>query len=201
MVRKKKFNKRHHKTFLVSAGAILVLLISITIIYAALSTTLNITINRVSQNALTWNVAFSTGSVTPTVGGTGDAGRSCGTATVDATTVTVANTTLSKPEDSCTYQLTINNTGSIDAKLGTITPVHPSSTNCTDSGASMVCGNITYKLATNSTGTTLLATNSTIANTTGTQTVYLIIKYTGATTSNTSTTQSSGGFTLVYNQN
>ena len=201
MVRKKSFSKRHHKTFLVSAGVVLVLLLAITVVYAALSTTLNITINRVSQNAISWNVAFSTGSVTPTVGGTGDAGRSCGTATVDATTVTVANTTLSKPDDSCTYQLTINNTGSIDARLGTITPVHPSSTSCTDSGASMVCGNITYKLATNSTGTTLLATNSTIAKTTGTQTVYLIIKYTGATTSNTATTQSSGGFTLVYNQN
>ena len=98
-------------------GVLIVGLVSMTVAYAALSATLNITINKVTQNAVTWNVAFATGTVTPTVGGTGDVGRSCGNATVTATTVTVSNTTLSKPDDSCTYQLTIKNNGKVINKV------------------------------------------------------------------------------------
>ena len=144
MGKKAKFTKRNGKKFLSIAIAVMALLIGVTVAYAALSATINITVNKITQNAVTWNVAFATGTVTPTVGGTSsDVGRSCGNATVTATTVMVANTTLSKPDDSCTYELTIQNTGDIDAILSTITPVTPTSATCTNSGASMVCGNIT----------------------------------------------------------
>ena len=65
----------------------------------------------------------------------------------------------------------------------------------------MVCGNITYKLTTDSTGNTLLTTGGTLAKTSGTQNIYLVIKYTGTELVSSDVSQNNGGFTLVYNQN
>ena len=156
--------------------------------------------NKVTQTAGSWSVGFTPGTVNGTKGGTSTGDITCGTATVTTNSVTVANTALSKPDDSCTYALTIANTGSIDAKLDEITLTKPSSTECTVSGASMLCGNITYKLATNTDGTSLLTTNTTLAKGTGSINVFLIIKYTGTTVNNSAVEQSNGKFTLVYNQ-
>ena len=200
MKKRTKSQKKNQKQLLTIVGAVVLLIVGISVVYAALSSTLNITVGSVTQSEMSWNVAFQTGTVNATPGGTSETGRVCGAATVTADTVTVANTTLSKPEDSCTYALTVKNTGSLDATLATITPVHPGSTSCTNSGASMVCGNITYKLTTDAAGTTLLTTGGTLAKTNGTLPVYLVIKYTGATTNTSEVVQTAGGFTLVYNQ-
>ena len=180
----------------------IVVIVGISVAYAALSSTLNIQTGNVTTNSLTWNVGFAPGTVTGTSGGSGNDGRVCGDATVTANSVSIANTTLSKPEDSCTYALVINNTGSIDATLHTISQQSPTSVSCTASGnnASMECGNITYKLTTDSAGTTLLNTGGTLAKNTGTTTVFLVVKYTGATVSDTAQVQENGGFTLIYNQ-
>ena len=200
MKKRTKSQKKNQKQLLTIVGAVVLLIVGISVVYAALSSTLSITTGSVTQSEMSWNVAFQTGTVNATPGGTSETGRVCGAATVTADTVTVANTTLSKPEDSCTYALTVKNTGSLDATLATITPVHPGSTSCTNSGASMVCGNITYKLTTDAAGTTLLTTGGTLAKTNGTLPVYLVIKYTGATTNTSEVVQTAGGFTLVYNQ-
>ena len=200
MKKRTKSQKKNQKQLLTIVGAVVLLIVGISVVYAALSSTLSITTGSVTQSEMSWNVAFQTGTVNATPGGTSATGRVCGAATVTADTVTVANTTLSKPEDSCTYALTVKNTGSLDATLATITPVHPGSTSCTNSGASMVCGNITYKLTTDAAGTTLLTTGGTLAKTNGTLPVYLVIKYTGATTNTSEVVQTAGGFTLVYNQ-
>ena len=203
MKSRKKSTKKNPKKMSSIIMLLVVVVVGMSLAYAALSTTLTVTINKITQQAISggWNVQFETSGspISATVGGTGDTGRSCGTATVTATTVTVADTTLSKPDDSCTYALTIKNTGGIDATLGTITPVKPNSS-CTTSGASMVCGEVTYTLATNSAGTTLLTTGGTLAKTTGTLPVYLVLKYTGSAPVTTAKTWSGGGFTLVYNQ-
>ena len=196
--------KKQKLKFLLLISAII--LASIGIAYAALSTTLTITMNKVTQNALTWNVAFNTGSVTGTASGTSDTGLSCGTATAAATAITVADTTLSKPGDKCTYAFTIKNTGGIAAKLGTLVPTKPSSITCTTQnastsvGAQMVCGNLTYKITTDSAGSTPLKTGTTIAASTGTQAVYLIVSYTGTDINSSDVTQSGGKFTFTYNQ-
>ena len=179
-----------------------VAVVALSIAYAALSATLNIGVSSVQQTPQTWNVAFQTGSVTGTPGGSSDVGRSCGTATVNATTASVAATQLSKPGDKCTYKLTVKNTGSIAATLASITPTQPTGTGVTcgtASGAQMVCGNITYTLATNTSGT-LLATGGTLAASTGSLDVYLIAEFTGTTLPSSEITQSNAGFTLVYNQ-
>jgi len=194
-------NKKMDKQNLMAIVYIMVVVIAgVSVAYAALSTTLTITTSKITQNALSWEVGFQTGTVTPTSTGSSNSGRVCGTATVTSSTVTVANTTLSKPDDTCTYELVVKNTGSIDATLATITPVSPSSTSCTTSGASMECGNITYKLTTDSTGNTLLTNGGTLANTSGSQTIYLVTKYTGSGLVTSEVSQNNGGFTLIYEQ-
>ncbi len=104
--------KKHYFSIFVIA---LVFISSVVVAYAALQQALTITTNKITQQSLTWNVGFLTGSVSGTPGGTSTGTVTCGTATVTASAVTVADTTLSKPEDSCTYALTIKNTGDIAA--------------------------------------------------------------------------------------
>ena len=191
-------NKR--LSLLTIVSALIVAIVGITIAYAALSTSLSITTSNITQNILTWNVGFQGSSATASVGGTSDTGRSCGTASITSTTVTVAATTLSKPDDSCTYALVIKNSGTIGAKLTGVTATSPTSTTCTNNGASLVCGNITYKLATSNTGSPVLATNSTIAAGES-QNVYLIVSYTGSELNNSAVTQAGASFSLVYSQN
>ena len=200
MKKRSKQKQKNQKQMLTIIGAIVLLIVGISVAYAALSSTLNITTGSVTQGTMSWEVGFLPGTVEAAVGGTSDTGRSCGDATATASTVTIANSTLSKPDDSCTYQLTIKNTGTLDAVLTNVTPVHPTSTTCTDSGASMECGNLTYKLSTDVAGTTLLPLNGTIAKSTGSKTVYLIVKYTGTEINSTAIEQAAGGFTLVYSQ-
>ena len=181
-------------------ACVLIAVFGVSIAYAALSSTLNVTISKVTQNAESWDVGFDGSSATATVGGTSATGRSCGTATITRSSVTVANTLLSKPDDSCTYKLTISNAGTINAKITGITPTAPSGITCNPkSGANMVCGNITYKIATDANGSTLLAENDAL-NSGATKDVYLIVKYTGNTVSGTSVTQSGASFSVVYGQ-
>lgn len=181
-------------------GVALVLLVGLTVAYATLSTTLNITFGNVSSEALSWNVGFRTGTVTGTASGTGDVGLDCGNVTVTTTAVTLSGVTLSKPEDVCTYPLTIENNGGIGAKLATITPTTPEDATCTTaSGSTMICGNLKYVLALNESGTTTVPTN-TVIGASSTQDVYLVISYVGSDLNSTTTTQSQGRFAIGFQQ-
>lgn len=180
--------------------AILFVVLGIGIAYAALQTTLNISFNSITQNQLTWNIGFTGSSATATEGGTSATGRSCGTATITPTTVTIANTTLSKPDDSCSYALTIKNSGTVTGKLQSITPTAPSGITCDPiSSGRMVCGNITYTLASNSSGSTIIATGSNLEPN-ETLTVYLVAKYTGTTLNSSAVTHTGAQFAILYNQ-
>ena len=191
-----------NKSMIVIILVLVIALITLSVAFAALSATLKINFGNVNQTAQTWDVQFndSTTSVTATEGGTSATGRSCGTASVSATQVTVADTELSKPGDKCTWELTVENKGSIDATLTSVTPTAPTSVSCTPSGASMVCGNITYKITTDAAGTTLLTSGGTLGNTTGTLPIYLIAEYTGDGENMSAVTQTGAKFTLLYDQ-
>ena len=76
-------------------------LFGLAVAYAALSATLDITFGTLTQNALTWNVGFQTGTVNGTK--TGTASTVCGAATVTSDTVSVASTTLTTLHDKCVY--------------------------------------------------------------------------------------------------
>lgn len=137
----------------------------LTLAYAVLSATLNISFGNVTQNAITWDVGFEGTTVEGVSGGTSDTGRSCGIASITSNTVTLATTSLSKPGDKCTYPLKIKNNGGIVAELTAITPRSPTDTSCTANGSSMICGNITYKLTNDTEGTTPLSLNTTLGKT------------------------------------
>ncbi len=191
---------RNKQKFSVMLSAMLVLLVGLSIAYAALSTTLNVTVSGVSNGGgMTWNIGFTGSSASPTVLGSSATGRSCGTATITSTAVTVADTTLSKPGDGCRYQLTIKNNGSIAGTLTSITPTKPNGVTCeTQSGGLMVCGNITYKLATNTQGT-VLTTGGTLAPSASLQ-VYLIMEYTGTSVNSATVEHSGAKFSVLYSQ-
>lgn len=193
----KKLKDQNLKFILIVAA---VLLVGVGIAYAALSTTLTVTFGTVTQSALTWNIAFQGSSATATAAGTSDTGRTCGNATITATSVTVADTTLSKPGDKCTYTLTVKNSGTVGATLSTITPTAPSGTQCgTATGGNLVCGNITYKLTSDAAGNTVLPTGTALAAG-ASQTMYLVVSYNADTLQSQEVSQSGAKFTLTYAQ-
>ena len=177
--------------------------LALSIAFSSLSTLLNINYGDVNQSAQTWDVGFDTSGspLAASSTGTSAAGRICGAATITKDSVSVADTQLSKPGDTCTWSLTIQNLGTIDAELNSVTPIIGENS-CTISGSSMECGNITYILATDQAGTTLLSSqiNSTLAKTNGTKDVYLIATYSSNSIGGSSNTQSGIGFTILYNQ-
>lgn len=192
--------KRRSKNLKILLLAAAIFVVGVGIAYAALSATLSITFGNVTQSAVSWNVGFTGSSATGTASGTSDTGRSCGNATITSSAVTLANTTLSKPGDKCTYTLTIKNSGSIAAKLNTITPTAPTGITCgTASGGNLVCGNITYKLTSDSAGSTVLTTGSTLASS-GTQTIYLVVMYNASGVQSSAITQTGAKFTLNFEQ-
>lgn len=186
----------------VTLVAVLISIIGLTVAYAALSTNLTITTGNVKQNALTWNVGFDTTSTTvaATAAGTSATGRTCGDATVAAGAVTIADTTLSKPGDACTWALTVKNAGDIAATLSSANGTAPSGVTCgTNTTGKMVCGNITYTLTSDAAGSTIITTGTTL-NSKASQAVYLKAEYTGTTLNATAVTQTGAKFTLVYGQ-
>lgn len=165
----------------------------ISIAYALLAQTLDITFNKVTQDALTWNIRFKKSGSSWTVSATQSSynsnttGISCGDATINSTnqlSVTIADTELSKPGDRCVWPLTVENKGSIKAKLKTVT-ANKGSNNCSVSGAQLTCGKIVYILATDSACTTKLAASPVVelAASTGTKQLYLCAYYPEETTS------------------
>ena len=180
-----------------------VLISGVGIAYAIFQTTLTITFNKVTQNAITWDIGFDTSggtSVTATAAGTSATGRSCGTATLTANSVSVAATTVSKPGDKCTYTLTIKNNGTVPGTLTAITPTNPSGSgvSCTQSGASITCGKVKYSLTTDAAGSTLLTTGGSALAANASRTIYLVIAFNGNEAQTTAVTQTNAKFTLKY---
>lgn len=208
--------KNNKKITYIIVGVLTFAIVGLSIAFAAMSTTLNVTFGTVTQDALTWDVHFKSQTYTGTASGTSDTtGRSCGNVTIgsDGLTATVAETHLSKPKDKCTWTLVAENAGSIDANLSAITVKAPTGTNVTcspaasshTSGTTITCGNIKYSLY--SSGTTALATGATLAkksgSTNGTMNVILVAEYLDNTTMSNSSaaiTQSGAEFKLTFSQ-
>ena len=101
--------KKSNRKFVLLVLALL--LFTITVGYAALSTTLNINGTSKINNA-TWNVQFKNLTVTP---GSVSATKA---ATIDSATEIDYNVELIKPGDFYEFTVDVTNTGTIDAKLG-----------------------------------------------------------------------------------
>ena len=184
---------------------IIIMIVSIIILsvgYAALSTTLNITSNSITQNPMTWNIGFQTGSITG-VASTNSGTISCGSATVTSTTITGVSPVFDTADGRCSYTFKIKNSGTIGGKISSINITKPLSS-CTTSGSTMTCGNMVYKLHYNSaTSTSLVAVNDTINAMSGStpteKTVVLTIEHSGIETNGYN--QSGFAYQITFIQN
>ena len=192
--------------------ALLGITIGLSVAYAALSTTLNVAVNTVSQSPISFGLTISC-SLT-TTGGTSATGRSCGAVTnvSGGLSVTIADTVLSKPDDYCLYTCTIANGGDISASLGSITPTAPSispsgAETCSASGSTIDCTYIKYELCTavsnannTHTCTTALTTSNGAVAGGASKTVYLLIKHDSQSMTSTTATLSNAKYVFTYNQ-
>ncbi len=142
-------NNRKKLTTILSV--LIVAVFCLTVVFAALGQNLISTFGSGSSAAIvqkgaSWNVGFETASsVTATK--TGYSGVTCGNATVSATAVTIPSVALYTPGDSCTWNVTIKNTGGLKAKLKSFTWTQPTGATCTSSSTgTYVCGNVTYSV-------------------------------------------------------
>lgn len=138
-----KDNNRAFKTLAIVAICIAV--VGLSIGYAALSQTLNITTEAtVGSQASNWNIKF----VNPGEGqatGTSDVG----TITLTSTDVTVSGVILKAPGDAVTYTFDVVNDGTIDAKVSTFTQKTPTVTGSGDAKTAdeeLVNTNYTYSV-------------------------------------------------------
>ena len=193
------------KSLYVVLGILCFAVVMLSVAFAALSNTLTINFGNVTQTVQTWNIGYNVPSgnlINAVKAGTSDTGLSCGQANVTRTTVTIANVSLSKPGDSCYWAIPISNMGSIAAELGSVAWTVPTSTSCSpNSGANMVCGNITYKLTTDTAGSTLVTSSNfgTLNGSSG-KTIYLHAIYNAATVNSSVVTQTNAKASLVFNQ-
>ncbi|MBR6950007.1 MAG: hypothetical protein IKH54_07480 [Bacilli bacterium] len=194
---------KNKNSLLIILGVALVSLGAVSIAFAALSRTLNITHGNVTQSALTWDVGFVAGTYTGDAYGTSSNGRSCGNITATRSTLTVANTTLSKPGDKCSYYLASSNDGSLDAYLQSITYTQPTSTTCTIVQANtdedyqygyMTCGNLRYYLDSSCDYLNNLESDD-IKN------FYLTVEYIGNSLNGSAVTQRNAKITISYTEN
>lgn len=175
--------------------ALVVSVLGLSIGFAAFSSTLTINSSAtVTPDKASFKIAFGAGTVNPT--GKGEVTLTAGTDGL----MTIAGITaqLSKPGDTVTYTIPVNNTGSYDAYLKTVT-FTPATTKCTAvaaTGANAVtkdlmdtaCANITLKASigddtelANLTATKSVTTTHKLAKGDGTENVVLTITYGGST--------------------
>ena len=202
-------------------GAVLLLLFSVSVAYAAVIFTqsLTITSNKVSQTGISWNVHFVAGTVNASEASTNGTGYTCGAATVTTTSVTIADSEMSIPNKTCTYELQIKNDGGVAAKLGqisrtttptaTVTPTSAGSVTCSASNGNAVvtCGGtnnpayITYRLGTTSAATTPISTSNVSVAIGGTTKIYLVVKNNRSDLATAKVELSAATWSLRFDQN
>ena len=196
---------RNQQKLTVIIVGLLVMVIGLSVAYAALSATLNVTANKVSTSVISWEVSLSC-SLT-TTGGTSETGRSCGTVSTSGSTITIADTQLSKPGDYCLYTCTVTNNSGVAISLGSINSTAPTKSSgtesCSASGAAITCTYVKYQLCTaQSSGTcsTALSTSNGGVSANSTKTIYLLNSYTSSNLNSAGAVLANAKFSLVYNQ-
>lgn len=182
---------------------IIILILIMAIAYSALSENLKITYGKVNQNAETWDVAFKSEIITPTSSGTSTSGLSCGQATASGLTVNIEDTEMSKPGDKCIWKFTVENKGTIDAEISSIDFTHPTEQECTRTfGNSVdVCGNITYKLLKDNSGSTSSRIKrKDLINASSSEEIFLYAEYTGEEINSSKVIHTSTKFSILYSQ-
>lgn len=180
--------------------ALCVAVAGLSVAYAALSETLNISgTAKVGATSSNWNVHFNNGSCSKSGGAT------AGSITASGTQVTLGESTFTAPGDSIVCTFDVVNEGTIAAKVGTVTIPAAANLTYTGSGAAkaadeeLVKGNMEYTI-TYADGTAI-AENDTLAAG-ATKNLKLTLTYKSSATSlpqaDVSISDITG--TIVYNQ-
>ena len=194
--------ERNGQTKNITLGVLLVAVVTLSIAYAVLSTSLSINA-QATVNGANWDVEFQQKSgqsalCTVTKGSaSSNAGFVTGKqGTVNATSFTNLGVNFSVPGDKvvCTWE--VANKGDIDAKLATFTKGTPTSSDAS------VTSNIDYKLTYDSESGTAVKQGDTLAHG-ATKTLVLTIAYKSTATYIPSTDVAINGLsaTLLYQQN
>ena len=125
---------------LITIGGLILIVVALSVAYAALGQTLNVT-GTAQVTGNTWDVKLQAGSCTKTGSAT------AGTVTVSGTTATVSGVKLALPGDSVTCTATVVNNGTVAAKLSSfskksVSIVGTSTTATAD--ANLISSNSTY---------------------------------------------------------
>lgn len=196
--------RSNHKRNIIFVFVLIILISVMSISYALLSSSLSIGFNNVTQSGLTFDVAFDSAQVTPTVYGTGSS--TCGKITPTANSVTASNVKLYYG-DYCIYALKIKNNGNSKAILTSITNINSSLGGCSTTPGNFTCvnsntgGSITYKICTTVDCNTVLPTESPyfVINTNSYKMVYFKISRGGNNDASQANYNSySGGFKLNF---
>ena len=202
--------EKQRTTKVVALSALIVAIVSITVAFAAMSTTLTINGTGVMQTA-SWDIRFVPATLTSATTGS----ASITTApTLTETTLGTFAIVLTRPGDSIVYTFDVTNDGTIDARIGTllqngIAVTTAANTNAVCTGlaldpadatadAALVCGNLTYTLVYTATGVPVMLNDTLTAG--QTRNLTLRIAYTG-TTLPTDDVQITGlGLSITYVQ-
>jgi len=163
---------RERTTKIIAAGALVIAIIGLTVGFAAMSTTLQIT-GTAEMNPATWDIRFGNLSAPTIVGGA----TVLQSPTLSNTMISNFRLSLTKPGDSVTYTFDVTNLGNIDAELSSITPLAPT---CVGTGAAatadatLVCNNIAYTLTYTANGAPVQASDTLNAGQTRNMTLRLV---------------------------
>ena len=197
-----KRNRRNN--LIITLSVLVVLVIGITIVYAALSVSLKVSTSNVTQNIASWNVGFaqattvkgyaqnSSGSTT---------GISCGNASATTNSISIEKSVLTKPGDICYWDFTLKNSGTIDAKLTSVTVTSPKEVSCSKNDEKQyVCGNIAYSIYHVYSGRWPLYTEGEVLSAGENQALRISMTLTGSISSSQQT-QSGLTYTFIWSQN
>lgn len=166
--------ERRRGTILVLAIALIIAVIGLGIAFAAFTQSLTINGSATVESS-SWDIHYAETSAGTAPGTSGKTITASTSNTQSGVTSTAASTTstlkpndftwagtFKTPGDRISYTFYVCNKGSFGAKLTSITTPTPT---CTKGGQTeqTICGKITYGVYTNSTGTTALAQNTTLA--------------------------------------
>lgn len=188
----------------IAVVALLIAVVGLTIGYAAYASTLTIN-GSANVDPASWDVhfAYKTGdSLTATK--TGSAVENT-TPTLAATTISGFDVTLKAPGDSVTYDFSVKNGGTLDAKLdtftlGTLTCAPNEGSTISQEDATRLCGELKYTL-TYADGSAI-TTGTILEKTTGSKDLTLKLEWPGSSTLEVSddVKVTIGTTTFVYNQ-
>ena len=180
---------------LITIGGLILIVVALSVAYAALGQTLNIT-GTAQVTGNTWDVKLQAGSCTKTGSAT------AGTVTVSGTTATVSGVKLALPGDSVTCTVPVTNGGTLDAKLKTFTPKTPTYTGTGSTATNdktTVTNNTTYTVTYDGSASPSLPVTLTAG---ATKNVIVKIEYKSTATAipTGNVTIGNMGATLVYSQ-